>query len=61
MGQSRPLFVYFRPFNITIQIKIEKKLSVVIVLGIQIRGLKLEGTDGSTYLQYYSSIDCFLL
>ena len=36
MDQSRPLFVYFRPFLITISIQIEK--SVDGVLGIRIRG-----------------------
>ena len=41
MGQSRPFFVYFRPFLITISIiQIEK--SIDVVLWIQTRGCKME-------------------
>ena len=44
MGQSRPLFVYFRPFRITISIiQIEKSLDGV--LGIQTHGCRMVGTD----------------
>ena len=44
MGQSRPLFVYFRRFLITISIiKIEKSLDGV--LGIQTRGCRMVGAD----------------
>ena len=48
MGQSRPLFVYFRPFLITISIQIEK--SIDGVLGIQTRGRRMVGTDKTTEL-----------
>ena len=48
-GQSRPLFVYFRPFLITISIiQIEK--SVYGVLGIWTRGCMMVGADESTEL-----------
>ena len=44
MGQSRPLFVYFRPFHITISIiQIEKSLDGVI--GIQTWCHKMVGAD----------------
>ena len=44
MGQSRPLFVYFRPFHITISIiQIEKSLDGV--LGIQTCGRRMVGAD----------------
>ena len=43
MGQSRPLFVYFCSFLITISIQIEK--SIDGVLGIQTRGGRIVGTD----------------
>ena len=47
MGQSRPLFVYFHPFLITISIiQIEK--SVDDVLGIQTQGRRMVGTDKTT-------------
>ena len=42
MGQSRPLFVYFRPLLVTISIQIEK--SVDGVLGIQTQGHRMVGT-----------------
>ena len=42
MGQSRPLFVYFRSF-LTISIQIEK--SVDGVLGIRTRGCRMVGAD----------------
>ena len=48
MGQSRPLFVYFRPFLITISIQIEK--SVDGVLGIQTRGRRMVDADETTEL-----------
>ena len=47
MGQSRPLFVYFRHFLITISI-IEK--SIEGVLGIRTRGRRMVGTDETTEL-----------
>ena len=48
MGQSRPLFVYFRYLLITILIiQIEKKLGV---LGIRTWGRKLVGADKTTEL-----------
>ena len=43
MGQSRPLFVYFRSFLVTISIQIEK--SVDGVLGIQTRGRRMVEAD----------------
>ena len=44
MGQSRPLFVYFRRFLITISIiKIEKSLDGV--LGTRTCGCRMVGTD----------------
>ena len=48
MGQSRPLFVYFCSFHITISIQIEK--SVDGVLGIRTRGRRMVGTDKTTEL-----------
>ena len=49
MGQSRPLFVYFRSFLITISIiQIEK--SVDGVLGIRTQGCKMVDTDETTEL-----------
>ena len=47
MGLSRPLFVYFRHFLITILI-IEK--SIDGVLGIQTRGRRMVGADETTEL-----------
>ena len=43
MGQSLPLFVYFRSFLIKISIQIEK--SVEGVLGIQTRDRRMVGAD----------------
>ena len=43
MGQSRPLFCYFRSFLVTISIQIEK--SVDGVLGIRTRGRRMVGAD----------------
>ena len=40
-----PLFVYFRPFHVTNQLKTER--SVDIVLGIRIWGRRMVGADGS--------------
>ena len=49
MGQSRPLFVYFRYFLITISIiQIEK--SVDGVLGIRTRGRRMVGAEETTEL-----------
>ena len=49
MGQSRPLFVYFRNFLDTISIiQIEK--SVDGVVGIRTRGRRMIGTDETTEL-----------
>jgi len=48
MGQSRPLFVYFRSF-LTISIQIEK--SVDGVLGIRTRGRRMVGADKTTELR----------
>ena len=49
MGQSRPLFVYFRPFLNTISIiQIEK--SIDGVLGTQTSGHMMVGTDDTTEL-----------
>ena len=47
MGQSRPLFVYFRHFLITISI-IEKNIDGV--LGIRTRGRRMVGADETTEL-----------
>ena len=46
MGLFRPLFVYFRPFQITIQSQIEK--SVDVVVGIPTRGRRMVGADRTT-------------
>ena len=44
MGQSRPLFVYFHPFLITISIlQIEKSVDGVLEIGA--RGRRMVGTD----------------
>ena len=49
IGQSRPLFVYFRPFLITIAIiQIEKSLDGVH--GIQTHGRLMVGSDDTTEL-----------
>ena len=49
MYQSRPLFVYFRPFLITISIiQIEK--SIDDVLGIRTCGRRMVGTGDTTEL-----------
>ena len=48
MGQSRPLFVYFRSFRIIISIQIEK--SIDGVLGIRTRGRRMVGADETTEL-----------
>ena len=48
MGQSRPLFVYFRSFLITISIQIEK--SIDGVLGIRTWGCRMVGADKTTEL-----------
>ena len=47
MGQSRPLFVYFRSFLVTISIiQIEK--SIDGVLGIRTQGRRMVGADKTT-------------
>ena len=43
MGQSRPLFVYFHSFLVTISTQIEKSLDGV--LGIRTRGRRMVGSD----------------
>ena len=48
MGQSRPLFVYFRPFLIAIQKLTEKTLDVV--LGNRTWGRRMVAADLSTEL-----------
>ena len=49
MGQSRPLFVYFCPFLITISIlQIEKGLDGVLM--IRTHGHRMLGTDETTEL-----------
>ena len=47
MGQSRPLFVYFRYFLDTISI-IQIEESIDGVLGIQTRGCRIVGADKTT-------------
>ena len=63
MGQSRPLFVYFRYFLITISIiQIEK--SVDGVLGIQTLGRRMVGADKTTELwrpPFFSGKKCILM
>ena len=49
MGQSRPLFVYFCPFHITISI-IQIERSIDCVLGITTCGRWMVGTDETTEL-----------
>ena len=50
MGQSWPLFVYFRNFLVTISIiQIEK--SIDSVLGIRTRGCRVIGTDKTMELR----------
>ena len=46
MGQSRPLFVYFCTFLVTISIQTEK--SIDSVQGIQTRGRRMVGADETT-------------
>ena len=46
MGQSRPLFVYFRSFLVTISIQIEK--SIDGVPGIRTWGRSMVGADKTT-------------
>ena len=56
MGQSRPLFVYFRCFHIPIQMtniqfeQFKLKKSIDGVLGTRTRGGMMEGADESTEL-----------
>ena len=48
MGQSRPLFVYFRSFLVTISMQIEKCIDGV--LEIRTRGRRIVGADETTEL-----------
>ena len=48
MGQSRPLFVYFRPFLVKISIQIEKSIDGG-VLGIRTWGRRIVGAVSSNY------------
>ena len=48
MGQSRPIFVYFRSFLIIISTQIEK--SIDGELGIRTRGRRMLGADETTEL-----------
>ena len=58
MGQFRPLFVYFRPFLITIsRIQIEK--SIDGVLGNQTHGCQMVGADKNTEL--WRPPNCFFI
>ena len=51
MGQSRPLFVYFRSFLISITISIiQIEKSVDGVLGIRTQGRRMVGEDKTTEL-----------
>ena len=60
MGQSRPLFVYFRHFLYTISIiQIEK--SVDGVLGTRTRGRRMVGADETTELWRPPKCQAFLL
>ena len=58
MGQSRPLFVYFRSFHIPIQMtntqfeQYKLKKSVDGVLGTWTRGGRMEGADESNELEH---------
>ena len=45
MGQSRPPFVYFRPFKFKL-----KKRYIDVALGIRTRGHRMVGNDGFTEL-----------
>ena len=58
MGQSRPLFVYFRPFPSTTPMTQNEK-SVDGVLGIQTRDRRMVGADKTTelWLKSYQKID----
>ena len=50
MGQSRPLFVYFRSFHIPIQMTNINWKSIDGVLGTRTQGGRMEGADESTEL-----------
>ena len=62
MGQTRPLFVYFRSFLITISVQIEK--SIDGVLGIRTQGRRMVGADKTTELwrppdfSIFTATDC---
>ena len=49
MGQSRPLFVHFRPFLITITL-IQLEKSIDAVLGIQTHSRRMVGADDTMEL-----------
>ena len=61
MGQSRPLFVYFRPFPITTStIQIEK--SIGGLLGIQTCSRRMVGADETTehsFVQAFKLVEKF--
>ena len=52
MGQTRPLFIYVRPF-----LKIALYKSVDSVLGIRTRDCRMVGTDESTELWWPSIVN----
>ena len=54
MGQSRPLFVYFRSPPVSISIQIEK--SIDGVLGIRTQGCRMVGADETMELWRPSDI-----
>ena len=51
MGQTRPLFVYFRPFRNTniVQLTIMEK-ALMVCLGFEPQDRRMEGADESTEL-----------
>ena len=57
MGQSQPLFVYFRSFLIIISTQIEK--SIDGVLGIRTRGRRMIGADETTELWRPLNENCY--
>ena len=59
MSQSRPLFVYFRPFLITISI-IQIETSIDGEHGMRTCGRRIEGTDETMELWRPKFVDCYL-
>ena len=59
MGQSRPLFVYFRSFLVTISIQIEK--SIDGVLGIRTRDRRMVGADDTIELRWPPHLSSYVL